>query len=167
MNVGSDEFFIRLSEIHDPFDDADDVHDAGQSKAAKNGYQEHDKAFFLIPEHELVNPQTAYDYAKNSGHDLFVGAGLFPILDRRLAVERSGRLDRFITWLIRRLKVGLHWPLRSNDRQGGLAVQTGLGKVGILSAALSTKDCHFLLSFNRPSEPAALVLNVGSHEIFV
>ena len=31
MNVGSDEFFIRLSEIHDPFDDADDVHDASQS----------------------------------------------------------------------------------------------------------------------------------------
>jgi len=159
MNVGSDEFFIRLSEIHDPFDDADDVHDAGQSKAAKNG--------FLIPEHELVNPQTAYDYAKNSGNDLFVGAGLFPILDRRLAVERGWRLDRFITWLKRRLIVRLHWPLRSNDRQGGLAVQTGLRKVGILSAALSTEDCHFLLSFGRPSEPAALVLNVGSHEIFV
>src|SRR5437870_4120754 len=167
MNVGSDEFFIRLSEIHDPFDDADDVHDAGQSKAAKNGYQEHDKAFFLIPEHELVNPQTAYDYAKNSGNDLFVGAGLFPILDRRLAVERGWRLDRFITWLKRRLIVRLHWPLRSNDRQGGLAVQTSLRKVGILSAALSTEDCHFLLSFGRPSEPAALVLNVGSHEIFV
>jgi hypothetical protein len=46
-------------------------------------------------------------------------------------------------------------------------MQTDLRKVGILSAALSTKDCHCLLSFSRASEPAALVLNVGSHEIFV
>ena len=144
LDVSPDKVFIRLGEVHDSFDDSDDVHDAGQSKAAKNGYQEHDKAFFLIPEHELVNPQTAYNYAKNSGNDLFVGAGLFPILDRRLAVERGWRLDRFITWLKRRLIVRLHWPLRSNDRQGGLAVQTGLRKVGILSAALSTEDCHFI-----------------------
>ncbi len=109
MNVGSDEIFIRLSEIHDPFDNSDNVHDAGQSKATQDGD----------------------------------------------------------TWLKRRSIVRLHWPLRSNDRQGGLAVQAGLCKVGILSAALSTEDCHFLLSFSRPSEPAALVLNVGSHEIFV
>src|SRR2546426_10037974 len=113
MNVGSDEFFIRLSEIHDPFDDADDVHDAGQSKAAKNGYQEHDKAFFLIPEHELVNPQTAYDYAKNSGNDLFVGARLLPILDRQLAVERRRRLDRLITFVRRQRRMTLKLTLRS------------------------------------------------------
>ena len=34
MYVGSDEIFIRFGEIHNSFDDSDDVHDAGQSKAA-------------------------------------------------------------------------------------------------------------------------------------
>src|SRR3989442_8327985 len=125
MNVGSDEIFVRLSEINDLFDDSNHVHHAGQSKATQDRHQQHDKAFFLIPEHELVNPQTAYDYAKNSGNDLFVGAGLFPILDRRLAVERGWRIGRFIILVKKRLVVRLHWPLRSKDRQGGPALPTG------------------------------------------
>ena len=80
LNVGSDEIFIRFGEIHDSFDDSDDVHYAGQSKAAKNGNQQHDEAFFLIPKNELVNPQTANHYAQDPGHDFLVGASLLPIL---------------------------------------------------------------------------------------
>ena len=80
MNVGSDEFFIRLSEIHDPFDDADDVHDAGQSKAAKNGYQQHDEALFLISENELMYSQSADDYTQDPSHYFLISAGPLPIL---------------------------------------------------------------------------------------
>src|SRR5713226_4052729 len=148
VNVGSHKLFIGLSEVHDPLDYSDHVHDRRQGKATQHGNQQHDQTFLLVTENELVDSQTTDDDAQNSGDDFLVGARRFPVLHHRLAVHRRWRLNRLVTWLIRLLIICLRLILlAANRRQHGLTLKTTLRKVVILRAALSTKNRHDRLVF--------------------
>ena len=82
LDIRSNEFFVRLGQIDDAFNNADNTRDNRQSSAAQNGNQQHDDSRSGIAKYELVNTKTAEQDGENSGGQLLVSAHRFPISHR-------------------------------------------------------------------------------------
>src|SRR6185369_4727843 len=88
LNVRSHKLFVRLSEIDDPFDDADDA----RGSAGHNADTELNNSFGGVAENKLVNSKPADEDRTHAGDDLLVGSHRFPVSYR-------SRIDS-LHWLI-------------------------------------------------------------------
>jgi len=86
LNVSSHEIFVRLGEIHDPFDYCYHVHHGRQHKARQDSYQEHNNTFGLVAKDKLMNTKSADDDGANASHNLLISAPSLPVLRRHVPV---------------------------------------------------------------------------------
>src|SRR5207247_11082148 len=132
--------FVSLGEVHGAYDNSDDVHESRQGEATQHRHTQHGHAFFLIAEYELMNSQAADNNPEDAGDDLLVGASLLPILRRRLCIERAGRLNRLVSWLVRRCVVSwLASSVGTYQRQRRITLRTVVRDVRILSSVCRTR----------------------------
>jgi len=76
LDVGPDKLFVRLCQVDNSLDEADDGTDA----ARHQGDNDLDDSFRGVSKNKLVHTETAEQDPANTRNDLFIGALLFPIL---------------------------------------------------------------------------------------
>ena len=104
LNVRSHEVLIRLREINDPFDDAENVCES----AGDDAENELDNTLGCVAENEFVHSEPAHQDCADARRDLLVGAQRLPISHR---TGRDG-LHRLIARLRARAGVDLcEWRL--------------------------------------------------------
>ena len=81
LDVGGIKIFVGFYQISNPFDEPDDPHDewADLDERTEDRYEEHDQAFFGIPEIKFMNPEPAQNDSEYAGRDpaLAVDPGAF------------------------------------------------------------------------------------------
>src|SRR5688572_33320427 len=76
LDVSPDKLFVRLCQVDNSLDEADDGTDA----ARHQGDNDLDDSFRGVSKNKLVHTETAEQDPANTRNDLFIGALLFPIL---------------------------------------------------------------------------------------
>src|ERR1041385_3862183 len=78
LNVSSDKLFVRLRQVNDPFDDADNT----RSSARYNADTQLNNSLGGVAEDELVYSECAEQNRTNTRDNLLVGSHRFPISHR-------------------------------------------------------------------------------------
>ena len=125
LDIRSHKFLVRLGQIDDPFNDADNTWNNRQRPAAQNRNQQHDDPRRGIAKDKLVNTKTAEQDGEDSSGQLLVSAHCFPISQRT-------HVDR------------LHWLITGTDWWRKLCLAGGaiLGHLIIDGAAFCAESGH-------------------------
>ena len=72
LNIRSHKVFIRLREIDNSLDDADDTSGHGSKTTSQHGDQEHNNSFRCVAQKEFVNSEAPQKDRHDPGGNLFV-----------------------------------------------------------------------------------------------
>src|SRR5262249_46079709 len=101
LDVGSHKLFVRLGQVNDPFDDAENT----RSSARHDADTQLNDSLGGVAENKLVYSEPAHENRSDAGNDFLIGPQRFPV-SHRAGINRLHRLIAGVDGGERRLASG-------------------------------------------------------------